>query len=157
MNEEAVKPKTQETEKKPVGTIHKHGENFIERYANNIFFEGSAWDLKLVFGNLDQSIGPNYISQHTAISLPWAQVKLLIYFLRFHLLAHEARMGRVHVLTGIVSPIPATPPLDVKAFLGTTDDIETFKKARKLYEEFVADNPEAVPIEQQKDSKSSTQ
>jgi hypothetical protein len=159
MNEEALKTQTQQTENKPVvvGTVHKRGENFIERYANNTFFEGSAWDLKLIFGSLDQSLGPNHVTQHTAISLSWAQIKLLIFFLRFHLIAHEARMGRVQVPPGIITPLPAIPPQDVAAFMGSTDDVEAYKKARKLYEEFIAANPEAAPVEKQGGSASSTQ
>jgi hypothetical protein len=29
-------------------------EEFFEGYANNVFLEASAWDLKLIFGKLDQ-------------------------------------------------------------------------------------------------------
>src|ERR1039458_2007984 len=120
MNEEASNAKTQETEKKPAGVVHKRGENFIDRYANNVFFESSAWDLKLIFGSVDQSIAPNHVTQHTGMSLSWAQVKVLIFLLRFQLLSHEARLGRVRLPAGIVNPIPAIPPQDIKAFLGTT-------------------------------------
>ncbi|MGO9403751.1 MAG: hypothetical protein ACLPVW_09815 [Terriglobales bacterium] len=160
MNEEASKPKTQEEQKKPAGVVHKRGEDFIDRYANNTFFESSAWDLKVIFGSVDQSIAPNHVTQHTGISLSWAQVKVLIFLLRFQMIAHEARLGKVRLPPGIINPIPAIPPADIKAFLGThggSGDIEAYKKARALYEEFIATNPEAAPIEEQSDSKSSTQ
>jgi hypothetical protein len=137
---------TQSTQTTPKPKIeHKRGEDFIDRYANNVFFEGSIWDLKVVFGSLDQSIGPNYVTQHTGVSLSWTQVKLLAYLLRFQLVAHEARMGKVNVPKGIINAIPAEPPESIATFLGTSsDDLAAYQKARKLYEEFVAENPEAV-------------
>ncbi len=159
MNEETSKVKTQETENKPAGVVHKRGENFLDRYANNVFFESSAWDLKLVFGSVDQSIAPNHVTQHTGMSLSWAQVKVLIFLLRFQLVAHEARLGRVRLPAGIINPIPATPPQDIKAFLGTPGgpgDVEAYKKVRQLYEEFIAINPEVAPFEEQSDSKTSS-
>ncbi len=141
MNEEAPK----EPEKKASAVSHVRGTDFTDRYANNVFMESSAWDLKIVFGSTDQSKGLNHVTQHTGISLAWPQVKLLIYFLRFQLIAHEARVGRIRMLPGIINPILATPPDDIKAFLGLkagADDAEAYKKVLDLYEEFIAANPE---------------
>ncbi len=30
-------------------------EDLLEVYANNVFFESSVWDIKMLFGTLDQS------------------------------------------------------------------------------------------------------
>src|SRR5689334_3796431 len=73
----------------------KRSEDFVELYANNVKFESSVWDLKLVFGELDQSLGPNVVVQHTAITIPWPQIKLLLFGLNISLTEHEGRAGRI--------------------------------------------------------------
>src|ERR1039458_6259205 len=84
-------------------------DKFFEEYANNVFLEPTVWDLKLIFGNIDQAKGPNTVVQHSAIRLPWSQIKVGIYFLQFHLAVHEQLFGRVFVPKGIVNqPHPPT-------------------------------------------------
>jgi hypothetical protein len=39
--------------------------DFATLYANNIRFEASVWDLKLLFGLLDLSKPTNIVEQHT--------------------------------------------------------------------------------------------
>ena len=57
-------------------------EDLLEVYANNVFFESSVWDIKMLFGTLDQSKDQQIsIHQHTAISIPWLQAKVMAYFL----------------------------------------------------------------------------
>ena len=75
--------------------------------------------------------------------------------LKVHLIAHEAHVGRVQVLPGIIPPLPAEPPVENVPFFVNKGE---YAKAQKLYEEFIAENPEVVPHGQQSDSpKSSTQ
>jgi len=112
-------------------------EDFVADYANNSVLESSNWDLKVIFGHLDQSVGPNDVVQTTAVTLPWAQAKVMHYFLTIHLIGHEADMGRVVIPTGIISEFPKEPP--------ATANKEGFRKAAKAYEQFMAENPEARP------------
>jgi hypothetical protein len=102
--------------------------------------ETSTWDMKLIFGELDQSLGPQLVVQHTAITIPWTYVKILGYLLQLHLVQHENTNGRVLVPKGIITPIPTGKPKE----LDNVSD-ENFAVARKLYEEFISANPEAVP------------
>ena len=82
---------------------------YHEAYANNVYFEQSVWDLKLIFGQLDQREGKLLIKQHTAITLPWTQVKLLSYWLKGHIEAYEMTNGKVHVPTAVI-PVELPPP-----------------------------------------------
>jgi hypothetical protein len=88
--------------------------DFTALYANNVQFEASVWDLKLVFGELDQSKNPAVIEQHTSVSLPWQQAKLTAYFLIVNFMAYEARHGRTPFPDSIIPkrPDPSEPGLD---------------------------------------------
>lgn len=112
-------------------------ENFVTDYANNSVLESSNWDLKITFGHLDQSLGPNQVLQTTAITLPWAQAKVLHYFLTLHLISHEAEIGRIVIPSGIIGELPKEAPA------GTNK--EGFQKALKFNAEFMAENQEAKP------------
>jgi hypothetical protein len=93
-------------------------EDFTSLYANNVHFESSVWDLKLLFGLLDQikGAGNAMIDQHTAINIPWVQAKLVAYFLTVNVMLHESENGKLEIPTRII-PIkldPSDPALDDK-------------------------------------------
>ncbi len=117
---------------------------FKNEYANNVFLEPSVWDLKLNFGQLEQSIAPNVVAQHTGISMPWNQVKVFSYFLQLHLLAYEQENGRIRVAKNIVKPVLAPDKKTTKNF---PEAMEKHRAIMKLYEDFMAANPEAHPGE----------
>jgi len=77
----------------PVAVKYERTENFVSSYANSVLFEGSAWDLKLIFGQLDQSATPNVVKQHLAVTLPWPQAKLALFWLRAQVEAAEATVN----------------------------------------------------------------
>jgi hypothetical protein len=93
----------------PKGIFHRDDDVFSVEYANNVQLESSAWDLKLTFGQLNQSEGNVTVDQHTEITLPWPQAKVLSYFLRAHLLAYEFENGEIVVPKSAI-PIEPTPP-----------------------------------------------
>jgi len=111
----------------PERIVRKRDENFISRYANYSYLESSLWDLKMIFGEIDQSGEPNVVPITTALTLPWPQIKVLTYFLRLHLEAYEQEHGRIKIPPGII-----LPPVPDNALV------------RKFYTEFVAENPEAA-------------
>lgn len=78
--------------------------DFRSNYANNARFESTVYDLKLVFGESDLSGTAEVIQQHTAITIPWALVKVAMYYLQVNLLAHEAQNGEVRVPPNQVPP-----------------------------------------------------
>ncbi len=127
-----------EAEETPRSAIQfTRDENFVADYANNSVLESSNWDLKITFGHLDQSLGPNQVLQTMAITLPWAQAKVLHYFLTLHLISHEAEIGRIVIPSGIIGELPKETPAGASK--------EGFQKAVKFNAEFMAENQEAKP------------
>ena len=77
---------------------------FSEKYANNVQFESNVWDLRILFGLLDQSGTPTTVQQHTAINVPWQQAKLMTYFLYANVLLHESVNGRIKIADSVMPP-----------------------------------------------------
>jgi hypothetical protein len=99
-------------EKKSPPDIHREiEEDFASLYANNVMYESSVWDLKLIFGQLDQNLltaGDGHtVDYHTAITLPWSTVKSMVYYLRINLAAHEAEAGPVKLPARILPDRPS--------------------------------------------------
>ena len=90
-------------------------DEFVTCYANNIQFESSIWDLKLLFGQVDFSAKPVAIEQHTAIAIPWLQAKLLAYYLLINIHIFEAENGKVAVPSSVAPQIPEAPTEDQRA------------------------------------------
>lgn len=108
-------------------------EDFYTDYANNVYLESSAWDLKLIFGQLDQSTNPVTTEQRAAITIPWSQAKILNYFLGIHIRAHEMDTGaRITIPKNVIPPEP-TRGADEPANL---DDLYAFM--RRLRQEMFA-------------------
>src|SRR6266849_11143059 len=75
-------------------------------YANNFQFEPSVWDLKIRLGTLDQQKAT--VDWHTAVTIPWPQVKLVAYFLRLQFLWHDCQNGPI-TIPGSVMPKELPP------------------------------------------------
>jgi hypothetical protein len=112
----------------------KRENDFESLYANSVLAESSVWDLKVIFGILDQSMTPNQVIQHTSVNLPWTQVKLLIYFAQIHLAIHEFLNGKVSIPQSVRPPAPGSIALP-DTFPTTPALMETLKK---LYDEFIS-------------------
>lgn len=122
------------------GIEFKRVEDFERSYANNVQVLSNNWDLELVFGELDQAQGPNIIIQHTAITIPWAQAKILWYFLGVHITGHESEFGRIKIPAAIIPEVSEQKP---KALEQVPDHL--WKQFRKQYEDFIKANPESAP------------
>jgi hypothetical protein len=118
----------------------RRDQNFISVYANNVQLESNAFDVKMVFGILDQSGATKLppilaVDQHTSVSISWPEVKLLIFFMQLHLAGYEAENGKVKVPLNAIPPEP--PPVLPPQF-----DNEAGRKGidliRKMRAEFVA-------------------
>jgi hypothetical protein len=111
----------------------KRDEDYTSLYANNVRFESSVWDLKLIFGELDQSEGKEVIEQHTAITLPWAQAKLLMHFLNVQIAAHELTFGKIPIPPSVVpQELSVTPELQSNESAAAVVEL-----ANKLRSEFI--------------------
>lgn len=78
-------------------------------YANNAHFEASVWDLKVIFGQLEQHTGQSFVDWHTAVTMPWLQAKIWSYYLLAQVLFHEAQNGALTIPARVMPP-PPTPP-----------------------------------------------
>jgi hypothetical protein len=109
-------------------------EDFFSAYANQVRFETSAWDLKILFGQVDQTGGTAVVEWHTAITIPWAQAKIGVYTLQAHVAGFEAFYGKIQVPWDVV-PAPPIAPTEEEA-RGKPQVKALYETALKLYEQF---------------------
>jgi hypothetical protein len=129
----------QTAEDVPKGVEFRRDEDFFTGYANNAYFEGTIWDLKIYFGQTDIVQGPNVVVQHTAITLPWNYAKIFCYVLQTQIAAREAEDGRISVPKHIVPVPPSELPKEAANLKHPKEGLEAIQK---LWKEFVAANPE---------------
>ena len=104
-------------------------------YANNVQFEISRLDLKIVLGitELEQST-----KQHTAINITWPEAKLASYFLQVNVAIYEAAVlgGKIQIPKEMwpTPPVPPTPEQEVSNPFAR----EAFEKVEKLHAAFIA-------------------
>jgi hypothetical protein len=123
---------------KPVApaAVFEMADDVSEAYANNIYYEASSWDLKLIFGQLDQSGGKAKIELHTAITIPWAQARLMIYWLRGHIEAHELVNGKIDFPPTVIPP--PLPPLTEEVKKSEPNAEAIYAIFNRLRDEFIA-------------------
>ena len=87
------------------------GEDFSEDYANTFSFEHSAWDFKIVFGQMDQMAGrsDDNVNWHTAITMPWGVMKVLSHMLILNVAAYELQFGHIQIPPSVMPPEPMEP------------------------------------------------
>ena len=102
----------------------RRGEDYESLYANNVQYQPSEWDLRITFGELDQDNHGAFIEQHTAISIPWLQAKITLYFLALQVGVFELAHGKILVPPAVIPPEP-TPP---------TGDLQDNPLANQIYE-----------------------
>jgi len=98
-------------------------EDFASVYANHSFIEPSEWDLKVTFGQLNQSLDPAIIEQHTAVTLPWNQAKIFLHFLRVQVAAYEITHGTIPLAPSILPPEVPTVTDEARKLDPKMDDI----------------------------------
>jgi hypothetical protein len=97
---------TPDNTKSTAGAVFKREDEFASLYANNVSYQPSVWDLKMLFGELDQSETPNLVRQHTAMTIPWLQVKLCAYYLLLHIIVNQTVNGNIGVPPAVLPPRP---------------------------------------------------
>jgi hypothetical protein len=83
--------------------------DFETVYANNSLLELSVYDLKILFGQIEQHTGRTVVGWHTAVTMPWMQAKILSYFLRLQLSWYEKSYGSITVPENVRPPKPEIP------------------------------------------------
>ena len=100
------------TSQSPIASesFFERDEDFASLYANNVQFETSVWDLKIIFGQLDQSRPSGRVDQHTAITLPWLQAKIMAFYLSANVALYEADNGKIQIPLSLQpQPLPPVP------------------------------------------------
>jgi hypothetical protein len=106
-------------------------EDFTNVYANNVALEPSVWDLKLTFGELDQSMGT--ISQHTAVTVPWTMAKIFSFMLQTQIIAYEMQNRKIRVQTDLLPPKFPVPSDDMKDNPAVQRAYEALVKLREQF------------------------
>lgn len=110
-------------------------DDVVPMYANNVRFEMTAWDLRMLFGQLIPNIeGKGQVDWHTDVTLPWTQAKLMHLYLGMNLTLYERENGRIKVPTAVLPAPMSTPPSGVDA--SNPEAIETFKAVQAIIKAF---------------------
>jgi hypothetical protein len=105
-------------------------EGFKTVYANNFNFEPSVWDLKVKLGELEQKGGEFIVDWHSAVTIPWLQVRFLAYFLLLNVAWYEHQNGKITVPPN-VAPGPPQPPSVEQA--NDPAALRWYETSKKLY------------------------
>jgi hypothetical protein len=131
-------PVTSETAPKvPQLEMRRDPKTFIAGYANNVMVESNTFDLRLVFGVLDQRNPLKAaVDQFAGINLSWPEVKLLIFWMQIHVAGFEKENGKIKI------PTTALPPDVGSSILPTQLDNEKGRESieliRKMRADFIA-------------------
>jgi hypothetical protein len=88
-------------------------EDFALSYANNVRYEASVWDLKMIFGQLDQRAPEAVVvEQHTAVTVTWQMAKLMAYFCTVNVVLNQIQTGAHIVVPPTVIPPKPDPSLE---------------------------------------------
>jgi hypothetical protein len=112
-------------------------DNFVSRYANNVLFEGNAWDLKIKFGQVETVSGETRVKATAEISIPWAQAKLAIYWLRLQVEAMEIQSGKIALRKDVLPPELPEPEV-LTSGEPDPDAVRMHEFAKKVRAEFFA-------------------
>lgn len=108
-------------------------EDVMPMYANNVRFEMSAWDLRMLFGQLAPG-GEAVVDYHTDVTIPWAQAKLMHLYLGINIMLYERQNGRIAIPSSVLPATLASPPEGVET--SSAESIETFQQVQKKIKEF---------------------
>ncbi|MGA9721239.1 MAG: hypothetical protein WBQ86_02195 [Candidatus Binatus sp.] len=85
---------TEPTEKPTPPSQVERAADFRTYYANNVYIESTAWDLKITFGQLDRATAPLLVKNECSVTLPWPQAKLALFWIALHVEMAEAEVGQ---------------------------------------------------------------
>lgn len=101
-----LQPKMEDQSKQQAAS--SESDDLSVEYANNVFFEPTVWDLKLIFGEFSTRQGS--VDWHTSITVPWEQAKLMMYYLMLNVAARELQTGaKITIPPSMLPPEPDAP------------------------------------------------
>jgi len=138
-----------------VNKVTRRSDEFEDLYANNVLFESTAWDLRMIFGQLKTgSSGEPKIEQHTSITIPWPVAKIACIYLALNIIGFEEINGAdsIHLIQQMLGMLrlnehaKADPRImTIFTALMSVGNPEIFSKP-VVYEE--SPDAEAEPIQQ---------
>ncbi len=128
---------TEPTEKPNPPASVERAADFRTYYANNVYIESTAWDLKITFGHLDRATAPLLVKNECSVTLPWPQAKLALFWIALHVEMAEAEVGQKIPVRKDLWPqeLPEKLPDNIEA---DAAGAQRFRKIyNKLREEFL--------------------
>jgi hypothetical protein len=113
----------------------ERSEDFVSYYANNTTVESSVWDLRILFGQIDQAAGKAI--QSMSVTMPWNLAKLLVFHLQVQIAAYEIQHGKVSIADDIMPPPFPVPPDELK---NNPAFEKVFEAINKIQADFAANN-----------------
>jgi hypothetical protein len=110
-------------------------EDFVSYYANNATVEASIWDLRILFGQLDQAA--SRVFQEFSVTVPWNLAKLLHFHLQVQIAAYEIQHGKIQVAAEIMPPSFPPPPEELRQHPAFS---KIFEEINRIQQEFVKEN-----------------
>ena len=126
-----AKPESAQSEK----TTFERTPDFISTYANSVVYEATAWDLKMKFGQVENVAGNSLVKQHITVTIPWAQAKLALYWLRLQVQAMELQTGKIPIRKDV---IPVAPPELPPEQANDPATKAIYEMVVKLHQDFIA-------------------
>jgi|HubBroStandDraft_5_1064220.scaffolds.fasta_scaffold334949_1 hypothetical protein len=119
---------------KPPSATFERIKEFMEAYSNNVRFESTVVDLRIIFGQSDLQTGSEVVKQHTSITVPWPMAKLMIYYLAINVIGQETQNGTIQI-PPIQVPPPIEPPTEElrKGLINPDELYERLKAVRELF------------------------
>jgi hypothetical protein len=125
---------TDQQQAQPAQVTFSRHENYESWYSNNIQFKPTEWDLKAIFGEMEQQTdGSVTVQQHTAIVLTWLQAKIMHYFLGMQLGVYELTHGKIPIPQSVM-PLETPPP---SGNMDTPDNRLFHEYMNKFREQFI--------------------
>jgi hypothetical protein len=122
---------TEDTPKPPES--FKRADDFTTKYANNIYIESTAWDLKLTFGHVEQSTEPVLVTHDFAVTIPWSQAKLILFWLRLHVETAETEIrAKIPIRQDLI-------PIELPKLEPGQEDDPKMMQFREIYERLRAE------------------
>ena len=115
-------------------------DEFDSLYANNVQFEASVWDLKMVFGELDQSSGSTIVEQHTAVTVSWPEAKIMVYYFLVNLIGYQTRNGPIGIPAAVLPPRPDSSDTALDA-----DGKKLYDYLAWVHDQLFSDHPYVPP------------
>jgi len=110
-------------------------DDVVPVYANNVRFEMTAWDLRMLFGQLMPiSEGRGQVDWHTDVTIPWAQAKLMHLYLGMNLTLYERENGKITIPVSVMPSPLSAPPEGVDT--SNAEAIETFHAVQSIVKAF---------------------